>query len=624
VKHVSGERALEDLRTLSSHHRVQASPGYDDAAAWLEGALERNDLQPIVETVPGDGRTRCHGQLMPQGWACVHAHAKLIGRDGREDLADYACDPLSLVLRSDSVSGRFPLVALDDGTEPGHYASVDVSGKMVLTSGAVHRVHTLAVVERGAAGLLADGRRLMPPIRDHHTDADALNYTSFWWNGDEPRGWGFVVSPRRGAELRTRMARGEVLEVEAAIASRRFDTLMPLVSTVLSPEYGPADGEILLVAHLCHPQPSANDNASGAAALLECARVLGEIHRLSGDTWKRSVRFLWVPEITGTCAWRDRHPDITARTRAALNLDMVGQNQEECGSTFLLERAPCFSASFAEPLLRRVRTAASEWVASYSGPGHVPVTRMGEVPYSGGSDHAYLLDPAAGIPCPMLIQWPDRYYHSSSDTPDKSDPKSLALAVRCAATYASALATGGAESLATLTGAVERDARHALLAAFDFEHAPAALAHARIAAHAAFRSLARMGVNPEVIERAHGDFDDFAAREWGTHAPPPTDPAFARQVPRRWIAALPDYQRHLLPGWSGLARDEREAFRRFDQSVAGPAPLLDLAWFACDGQRSIEDIARLVWAETGRWEPETIATWFTWAERLGIGELRGG
>jgi hypothetical protein len=249
---------------------------------------------------------------------------------------------------------------------------------------------------------------------------------------------------------------------------------------------------------------------------------------------------------------------------------------------------------------------------------------MGEVPYSGGSDHAYLLDPAAGIPCPMLIQWPDRYYHSSSDTPDKSDPKSLALAVRCAATYASALATGGAESLATLTGAVERDARHALLAAFDFEHAPAALAHARIAAHAAFRSLARMGVNPEVIERAHGDFDDFAAREWGTHAPPPTDPAFARQVPRRWIAALPDYQRHLLPGWSGLARNEREAFRRFDQSVAGPAPLLDLAWFACDGQRSIEDIARLVWAETGRWEPETIATWFTWAERLGIGELRGG
>ena len=72
------------------------------------------------------------------------------------------------------------------------------------------------------------------------------------------------------------------------------------------------------------------------------------------------------------------------------------------------------------------------------------------------------------------------------------------------------------------------------------------------------------------------------------------------------------------------ARDDREAFRRFDQSVGGPAPLLDLAWFTADGKRSVEDIAQLVWAETGRWEPETLSTWFQWAERLGIGELRGG
>ena len=41
-------------------------------------------------------------------------------------------------------------------------------------------------------------------------------------------------------------------------------------------------------------------------------------------------------------------------------------------------------------------------------------------------------------------------------------------------------------------------------------------------------------------------------------------------------------------------------------------------------QSPVEDIAQLVWAETGRWEPETLSTWFQWAERLGIGELRGG
>ena len=55
--------------------------------------------------------------------------------------------------------------------------------------------------------------------------------------------------------------------------------------------------------------------------------------------------------------------------------------------------------------------------------------RLADVPASGGSDHALWLDPSVGVPCPMLIQWPDRYYHTDHDTPDRCDPDSLALAV---------------------------------------------------------------------------------------------------------------------------------------------------------------------------------------------------
>ena len=36
---------------------------------------------------------------------------------------------------------------------------------------------------------------------------------------------------------------------------------------------GTLPGEVLVTGHLCHPQPGANDNASGAAAVLETARV---------------------------------------------------------------------------------------------------------------------------------------------------------------------------------------------------------------------------------------------------------------------------------------------------------------------------------------------------------------
>ncbi len=40
-------------------------------------------------------------------------------------------------------------------------------------------------------------------------------------------------------------------------------------------------------------------------------------------------------------------------------------------------------------------------------------------PHTGGSDHHEFVDSTIGIPCVMLLQWPDLYYHTSQDTLDK-------------------------------------------------------------------------------------------------------------------------------------------------------------------------------------------------------------
>jgi hypothetical protein len=44
-------------------------------------------------------------------------------------------------------------------------------------------------------------------------------------------------------------------------------------------------------------------------------------------------------------------------------------------------------------------------------------------PFSGGSDHVILND--AGIATPMLIHWPDAFYHTSKDTIDKVSREEL-------------------------------------------------------------------------------------------------------------------------------------------------------------------------------------------------------
>jgi hypothetical protein len=621
----SGDRALESVRALARFHRVQASPGYDQVADWMAGQIDSCGLSVEIEKVAGDGRTRILGHLMPAGWECTAALGTLVDGGARERLCDYAAEKLSLVLRSAPVRGRYPIIAVDDGTREEHYGGIKVRGKVVLTSGEVQRVHQLAVVERGAAGILFHGRRLLPPVRDRFDDPDALSYASFWWGEDAQRGWGFVVSPRTGERLLGRLRAGATLELEADIQSRAFATSIPLVSARLQ---GDRPGEVLVVAHLCHPQPSANDNASGAASALEAARVLSVL-RARGDVANRghSVRFLWVPELTGTYAWLGEDPARARATVAALNLDMVGEDQERCGSTFLIEHPPCFAASFAEELMLRIRAEAVDWVPSYSGPRHYSLTRMGEVPYSGGSDHSVLIDPATGIPCPMLIQWPDRYYHSSHDTPDKTSPASLALAVRCAATFSGFIATATRSEQHWLLGAVGRGARRRLLRAADERDPARAVAHERERGQRALASVARLGLDGEAIAEAQRQLVAFAAAEVaGTpaeqdDAEPP--PAGHDARPRRRLPVPIHSQRHLLAGWGSMPRQEREAWRAREEEVAEGQLLCDLAWYACDGTRPLGEITRLVWLETGRHEPDFIAEFFSRTASLGLSDWSG-
>src|SRR5580765_1015401 len=162
-----GGRALDDVRALARFHRIQSSPGYDAAADWLEDAIRRAGLVPERVAVAADGRTRHLGFPMPEGWRCRQARATLHGARGEEPLADFSSAPLSIVQRSDRARGRFPLVALA-GLEA--LERTDVRGRAVLSASPVQRLHERAVVEHGAAGIVAFGRRLMPPVRTEQHD----------------------------------------------------------------------------------------------------------------------------------------------------------------------------------------------------------------------------------------------------------------------------------------------------------------------------------------------------------------------------------------------------------------------------------------------------------------------
>jgi len=443
----SGERAKRHIANISQHHRIQASPGYRAAAAYVQAQLDNAGLITEMLSYPADHQTTFWTMESFQEWACARATLDLLqGEQAVDRLCDFEAVPMSIIQRSAAAQGDYEVVVLKDGTEHAHYDGLDVAGKLVLTDGDLGRVYDLAVRRRGAAGILFDGMATTAPGRGPLDLPDARQYTSFWWGADEPRCFGFVLTPRQGRRLRQNMP----VRVRAHVVSALYDGAFEVVAAFIP---GQTDEEVLVVSHLCHPQPSANDNASGAAAAIEIAATLRRlIDQGTLPPARRGIRFLWMPEMTGTYAYLANSEDRLARTVAAVNLDMVGQNQERCHSVFNIEQPPEAMASFAPVLMKRLWDMLN---GDTGGHGTFELSsasvRHAVTSFSGGSDHYILSDPTVGVPTPMLIQWPDRFYHTSEDTLDKVDPDMLARIGGLAAAYAYVIA-GADQRTATWLG----------------------------------------------------------------------------------------------------------------------------------------------------------------------------
>jgi hypothetical protein len=215
----------------------------------------------------------------------------------------------------------------------------------------------------------------------------------------------------------------------------------------------------MFTAHLFErPQKQgANDNLSGSVVLAEVARTLNALIRQGLiQRPERSVYFLWIEEGSGTMAFFRKYPDIGEKIFGAINMDMVGENLDMNSAFFNIEM-PYYSRStflssatkdfadfvFVANLPTYEYQPPTPWT-----PLPFPITekngslqsfRYRMTPFEGGSDHGIFIESDAGIPALSFNVWPDMWYHTDKDTPDKSDPTQLKRVAFIAA--ASALAT---------------------------------------------------------------------------------------------------------------------------------------------------------------------------------------
>ncbi|MFX1484020.1 MAG: DUF4910 domain-containing protein, partial [Promethearchaeota archaeon] len=432
---ISGIRAKDYASSISSYHRIQGSPGFLEAVEYLKSAIDSiSDAKAEMFEYDTDGKRTIGTWQNPFSWEGRIGKLELLEPEAKI-LADFSAEPISLVAHSTPVELESDVVYIGKGLAESDYEGKDVKGKIALTEGLARQVHRMACIKHGAAGLLT----YVPPEGIDEL-AELRRYDAIWPDEDEidEAKFGFALRQGDGVKMKQWLEEGKPVRVKAKVDAKLYKGKLQVLSALIQGQ--DESKEIWLAAHLCHPHPGANDNASGSAALIEILRTLSLL--LKEEKIPRpaySIRFLWMPEWSGTILFIHDKTEILHRCFAMINMDMVGADPTKSGSVLNLFRTP-----FSLPTT--LNNVVRYWLKHEAArkPDRLEGGMMAPLPfsykkYSAGSDHFMLTDSTIGIPAVMLNQSPDRFYHTSTDTPDKLDTRQLAYASRVGALSALSL-----------------------------------------------------------------------------------------------------------------------------------------------------------------------------------------
>jgi aminopeptidase YwaD len=380
-------------------------------------------------------------------------------RPGKDKIADAADVPFTLV---SGITGETEgdLIYIGEAYT-GDLDKMDLDGKIVLTSASTRSVLNM-LVQKGVKGIVSyySPRPGKSPILipDQKGGSSRGNPQSIFI---------FNISPREGLVLRNRLQEGEKIVVHASLKFRteEIDIQVP---TCIIRGTEPGAGEIIISAHLFEgygPQ-GANDNTCGSAAILETARTLSKLIADGKITRpRRSIRFIWVPEYSGTIPWVNAHSDIVKRTLCNINLDMVGLSLSRYKSYFVLHRSDFGNAHYLNDVMENYYRYVSEnnqensviSGSKFYKPIVAPSGTYDPFYYliestSGGSDHDVFNDFGVGVPGILMITWPDPFYHTSEDRVDKIDPTQLKRASFISAASAYTIASAGENEAIAIAG----------------------------------------------------------------------------------------------------------------------------------------------------------------------------
>lgn len=463
-REVSGSICFEHVRKLSALHRIWGSGDYHQAAQYVVDRASAYGLKgAVIEAFPiRTGRenfwTQSTGGYVP--WDCKNGELRLVNPTPRL-ISDYESAPSTVAVGSRSAQAVSEVVYVGRGDSVEAYEGKDVRGKIALAEGGRHEgVHEMAVHRFGALGTIHFSN-----ARGSHLESEGIYWGSISpWNKDRtrPSTFGFNISSTQGQALKDLLSKGEKVVVSVRIQAQIVENGSFELATALIPGSKYPEEEFIFYAHLDHPKPGAHDNASGDAVLLEIARTLARlIDNQIIPAPKRSIRFMWIPHMSGLNMYFSAHPEKIGKVKGGCNIDCVGVDPAKFPAKFYVALPPhsLYSplADIAANVISRFNQGFDQAVIEgddealmFSPEGSRNLFSVTLVPYQGGSDEYTANTRSLNIPSLYFFEEPLPPRHNQINFLDYIDSTNLGRVAYLGALVSYTFASAGPETAAPL------------------------------------------------------------------------------------------------------------------------------------------------------------------------------
>ncbi len=447
---ISGERAREQVGTMDPSYRVPGNEAFTRSIHEVVRSLESHGY--VTEELAGSGaltyRVETREMERP-AWDPIHASLQIEGQ--QEPLMSLSSNINLMAAYSHTTLGggvEAELVDVGRGS-PQDFEGKDVRGKIVLGDGSTGQLFRRAVQEHGALGVLAFR---LSSFNRPEVNRDIAAMSSIPYDADA-EAWGLAISANARDALREALSKGPV-RVRVEVESRIYPSKeLTLVAEVRGSEV--PDERFVFSAHV--QESGANDNATGVASLTEIARLLGEGHRTGSFVPARTISMVWGDEISSTRRFLEDDPVRASQVIWGLSLDMVGEDTDKTGGTFLIEKMPDPSAVWTRGEDHHTEWGGRPMTLEQMTPHYFNDFALNRCmdqgedsgwtvktnPYEGGSDHVPFL--RADIPGLLFWHFTDQFYHTDGDRLEMVSAETLENVSVCAAVTAMALTTADSE-----------------------------------------------------------------------------------------------------------------------------------------------------------------------------------